>query len=673
MKKYFQLAFIFLKAMLLFGISLPSLASHFQYSVNQVFAFKRIGQVAVSPNGNEVAFTTFQANQSLSGLKWEYSLYIKNKQHGMQLIAKDNQISCLSWSPDGNQLAYLTKGKIIWLTDIQSKIKSKLIEFNGEIQSLKWSPVGDIIAFSANAEIKKNPSIPIDVSKDYINTRLYLISTKPGNTAFPITSSYYSLSQFFIFPGFDWSPDGQFIAFSFQPQPGNLYSNDNKIGIINIKKPDLKIIPYTKDHTGIQPFFSPDGKWIAFKSNRPISTFATDLINNIDLFGRVCITNTETLESHCLADTPNGDPTLLGWNQSSNQIFVLDNDKSNGLKIYTININSSIPVKLISTMDGFIEPLTITLNNSRTYFGFGFETPSKAPEVYISSVDLFKFEKITDLNSLLNKNPLGNTKVIHWKSQDGMNIEGLLLTPVNYDAKKKYPLYVAVHGGPKGTWWQRYLGGCDEYENMIDPSTCWANLLSMGFVVLQPNPRGSSGYGVSFGAANYADFGGGDYQDIMSGVDFVINKGIADASHLAIGGWSFGGYMTVWAISQNNRFKSAIDGDGNTNFISFSGTSDIPNYYINYLGSTFWDNSELYVKRAPISYVQKISTPLLILEGENDHRVPPGQAYELYTALKMQRKPVSMLLLPGQGHVPSDPNMIYGSIQAINTWLKKAL
>jgi dipeptidyl aminopeptidase/acylaminoacyl peptidase len=175
-----------------------------------------------------------------------------------------------------------------------------------------------------------------------------------------------------------------------------------------------------------------------------------------------------------------------------------------------------------------------------------------------------------------------------------------------------------------------------------------------------------------FSLANFADFGGGDYEDIMTGIDHLIRKGIADPHRLAIGGWSFGGYMTAWAISQNHRFKAAVDGDGNTDFISFSGTSDIPDYYINYLGNPFWVDSSLYIERAPIMHVKNIITPLLILEGENDVRVPPGQSYELFTALRMQNKPVKMLLLPKQGHSPTDPNVIYHSIQEINAWLSRA-
>jgi dipeptidyl aminopeptidase/acylaminoacyl peptidase len=227
--------------------------------------------------------------------------------------------------------------------------------------------------------------------------------------------------------------------------------------------------------------------------------------------------------------------------------------------------------------------------------------------------------------------------------------------------------------GPAGTWFKRYLGGCDEYMQMFDPTTCMGNLLSTGFIVLQPNPRGSDGYGKAFRLANVGDFGGGDYQDVMTGVDYLIQQGIADPERLAIAGWSFGGYMTAWTISQTDRFKAAVAGAGNTNFISFSGTSDIPDYYVKYLGNAFWDDNSLYLQRAPISFVKNIRTPLLILHGRDDVRVPVSQAYELYFALMKQNKPVRMLVSPNTGHVPTNPDIIYQNIKAVNEWLTQAL
>lgn len=639
-------------------------------TLNTVLGFPRIDQVLASPDGKQIAFNVFQVESDSVGKRWVYSLYIKDQSGKINLLNKSSGISSLNWSPDGTSISYLANGnefQSIWVENIKTHRIRKLMEFQTDILSFKWSPDGKYIAFIA--EEKKTASktlVPIDVSHHYTNVRLYIVPAKANITPKPLTSADYSVSDF------DWAPDNQSIVFAFQARPSSAYSNENKIAILNIFSHQIKNIPYTENHTGAQPIYSPNGKWIAFVSNLEPSKFATKLNNNIHLNNRICIVNTSSFESHCLANTFNENPGILGWNTKSDNVFVLDTYKTLGYLIYALNINPSISAKTISNIDGFIEPLTITLNASHTIFGFGYETVSNAPEAFISRTEPFKLEQVSHFQSSI-KSTLGKTDVIHWKSSDGMDIEGLLVTPTHYQANKTYPLYVAIHGGPAQTWGKRYLGGCDEYGQKIDPTICFSDLLKLGFVILQPNPRGSTGYGRQFRLANFADFGGGDYRDIMSGVDYLIQKGIADPNHLAVGGWSFGGYMTAWIISQTNRFKAAVEGDGNTDFISFSGTSDIPDYYAEYLGNNFWDDDQLYLQSAPISHVKNITTPLLIIGGENDIRVPTTQGYELYTALERQHKPVKMLVLPKQGHVPTDANIIEETIKEVDTWLIQAI
>jgi len=641
------------------------------YTLEDFMSFNRVGQVVVSPDDRQIAFTIFHAVKTGTGWQWQTGLYWRNQNGQVLQLTQNREINSLRWSPDNKQIAYLAKGarfKSIWLANPNAHSQKKLYEFNSDIFTFKWSPNGKYIAFTA-ADPPPKPTnlVPVDVSKNVWNTRLFLLDVQTSIIK-PLTPSNISVTPFFTHAGFDWGPDSNLIVFAYQPSVGTLYSNYNKLRIFNLTDNTFKNIPYTDTHTGVEPLFSPDGKWIAFKSNLPYSKFATHLNNDIGLFGRTCVSSTSNFNTHCLARPFNGDTNLLGWNQNSEQIFVLDSYKTEGMKIYALDLKPEISAKTISNI-GLMEPLTIGLNDSHHYFGFGYENVNQTPEAAISSVNPFQLQFITHF---VSPPSFGKSEVIQWRSKYGMTIEGILVTPANYDNTKRYPLYIAVHGGPSGAWWQRYLGGSEEYETQFDPTTAWATLLDLGFVILQPNPRGSSGYGMFFSLANFADFGGGDYEDIMTGIDHLIRKGIADPHRLAIGGWSFGGYMTAWAISQNHRFKAAVDGDGNTDFISFSGTSDIPDYYINYLGNPFWVDSSLYIERAPIMHVKNIITPLLILEGENDVRVPPGQSYELFTALRMQNKPVKMLLLPKQGHSPTDPNVIYHSIQEINAWLSRA-
>lgn len=663
-------------------------ASHFVTS--DIFSFKRIGQVLPSDDGKQVAFVVFEATATASGKKWEYSLYLKNNQGKIRLLDKSDSIKAVSWSPDNLQIAYLAKGnkyQSIWVKDISNQRKYKLIEFENNIYSFKWSPDGKSIAFTAETNTQKPTQklAPIDISKESTSIRLYLVNTKVQSLAYGITPDSYSISQFFVYPGYDWSPDSKAIVFSYQSHPGLVFTFQNKIAVINLETKQIKDIPYTENHNSTQPAYSLDGKWIAYQASPDESDIKNTLAKmNIPSpyplllamtkSNHICVSNTKTFETHCLADTFNQNPIMIGWNQSSDNVFVFDPyHETEGPRIYALNINPSVAPKILSSSEGFIEPLTISLNNTHTYFGFGFETVANIPQAFITKSEPFHLEQISDF-----KNPyqasLGQMKRIQWKSIDGKMIEGLLITPANYDAKKKYPLLVSIHGGPVAAWSKRYVGGSDEYEQMIDPTTCWEDLLNLGFVIFQPNPRGSDGYGLGFRLANFKEFGGADYRDIMSGVDSLIQSGIADPDHLAIAGWSYGGYLSAWSISQTSRFKAAVDGDGNTDWISYEGTSNQPLFTKSYFGNDFWDDDSLYLKRSTVFYTKNIRTPLLILHGENDiGQVPITQSQELYSTLKTQNKDVKMLILPKQGHVPTDIDVIEQGIKEIDLWLRKAL
>jgi dipeptidyl aminopeptidase/acylaminoacyl peptidase len=232
--------------------------------------------------------------------------------------------------------------------------------------------------------------------------------------------------------------------------------------------------------------------------------------------------------------------------------------------------------------------------------------------------------------------------VVTWKSSDGQEVEGVLLKPVGYEPGRRYPVLVEPHCGPTGAHSAGFKA------NWGSPGQFWAG---QGWAVLYPNPRGSTNYGEKWMRGNIPDWGGGDYRDIMTGVDALIQRGIADGDKLAVAGWSYGGYMTACIVSQTTRFKAAMMGAGLSDLTSMYGTTDIPGYIGTFFnGMPTKETLDFYRERSAITYVDKVTTPLLIQHGGNDQRVPIGQPMEFFRALKDRGKTVELVFYPREGH-----------------------
>jgi dipeptidyl aminopeptidase/acylaminoacyl peptidase len=254
--------------------------------------------------------------------------------------------------------------------------------------------------------------------------------------------------------------------------------------------------------------------------------------------------------------------------------------------------------------------------------------------------------------------------VIRWKGKDGVDVEGLLTYPVNYQAGKKVPLILVIHGGPAGNFNESFIG------TGLYPIAAFAN---KGYAVLRANIRGSVGYGQKFRSSNFTDWGGGDYQDLMTGVDSVIARGVADPNRLAVMGWSYGGYMTSWVITQTNRFKCAAIGAGLTNLVSMWGTNDIPSVMDEYFGGSPWDAAQAYAKSSPLNFVKNVKTPTLILHGEVDPRVPVSQGYEMYHSLKRLGVETKMVVYPRTEHGPKEPKFVLDILERHLAWAESHL
>jgi len=252
---------------------------------------------------------------------------------------------------------------------------------------------------------------------------------------------------------------------------------------------------------------------------------------------------------------------------------------------------------------------------------------------------------------------------VRWKGADGQEIEGLLVLPSGYRAGRHVPLLLNVHGGPAGT----HSNTCTVASRLYP----WPLFAQKGWAILMPNPRGSGGYGAAFRAANVRDWGGKDYQDLMLGVDAMIERGIADRARLAVCGWSYGGFMTSTIVTKTDRFRAAVVGAGVTDLISMAGTCDIPDFNRSYFGAWPWEDAQVYEDHSAILHAGNVRTPTLMVHGQSDERVPTSQGWEFYTALRKRGVPTDLLLLPRQPHGPREPKLLRTVQQWHLDWLNR--
>jgi dipeptidyl aminopeptidase/acylaminoacyl peptidase len=282
------------------------------------------------------------------------------------------------------------------------------------------------------------------------------------------------------------------------------------------------------------------------------------------------------------------------------------------------------------------------------------------PEVWAGAIGAW--QQITHVNDHV-KPAWGELRSVHWTS-DRLQVQGWLLYPVNYDPKQRYPMVVSVHGGP----------AVGEVPYWPEPFFNTALLSAEGYFVFYPNPRGSYGEGEAFTYANVKDFGYGDFRDILAGVDRVVSELPVDNNRVGITGWSYGGYMTMWAVTQTNRFKAAVAGAGLANFQSYYGENDIDEWMLPYFGASVYQDPQVYAKSSPINFITKAKTPTLVLVGERDGECPAPQSREFWHALKTLGVPTELVIYANEGHyigqTEHQKDIVHRTVEWFDRYLK---
>jgi dipeptidyl aminopeptidase/acylaminoacyl peptidase len=271
-----------------------------------------------------------------------------------------------------------------------------------------------------------------------------------------------------------------------------------------------------------------------------------------------------------------------------------------------------------------------------------------------------EWKQLTWMNPQTEEIALGETESIRWQAPDGWEIQGFLIKPLNYEKGKRYPLITNVHGGPSWYFGYRYYGFGTLHM-----------LAARGYAVLLPNPRGSVSWGTAFTESNVGDMGGKDFGDILAGIDSLIAQGIADANRLGIMGGSYGGFMVAWAVTQTDRFRAAVNLFGITNWLSFHGTSNLAAWDAIHLAADPYAVNGTYAQFSPMTHVQRVKTPTLILQGEIDPYVPASQSYEFFRALKDHKVETELVVYPREKHGFVEKKHYVDSIKRIVEWFER--
>ena len=613
-------------------------------SVDDLISLKHAASPVISPDGRYVAYTVRETNWDDNLYKTE--IWIADSQAGTtrQLTnsgSATKSSSAPAWSPDGHRLAFSsdrTDRRQIYLIDPQGGEGVKLTSGDEGAGSFKWSPDGRLIAYTAtdpqtdemkNREKKYGQFDAID--QDYRMTHLYVVDV--------IAKQSRRLTQGnFTVGNFDWSPAGKKIAFDHRINPALSNSETANISIVDVDSGQVHLL-VSQAGPDRNPIWSPDGSQIAFESamGSATSSYTNSAIAIISAAGGAIRNASAEFDEN---------PSLVGWRTSG--LYFSASQRTNAY-LFRLDPHSSQVTRLVPAA-GWIGS-NFSLNAKTDRVAYLASSATAFPEIYSAAISGAEVRKLTDMGSQVAKWIQPTREVISWKSKDGTTIEGVLHKPADFKPGTKYPLLVVIHGGPTDRSRPTPFSSLTTY-----PIDTW---LGKGAIVLEPNYRGSTGYGEKFRSLNVRNLGIGDAWDVLSGVDSLIAQGIVDPDRVGCMGWSQGGYISAFLSTHDSaRFKAISVGAGISDWTTYYVSTDIHQFTRQYLKATPWEDPDIYAKTSPITYIKGAKTPTLIQHGATDQRVPLPDAYEFYQGLQDQHVPSKLIIykgFEGVGHGPSKP------------------
>ncbi|HEU4363953.1 MAG TPA: S9 family peptidase, partial [Candidatus Krumholzibacteria bacterium] len=630
---------------------------------------KNVNDAHIRPDGHAVAYAVAAIDSS--GRAWDADLWLADARTGetRRLTSGPAWDDTPRWSPDASgRLAFASDrggANQIFLLEtgpVPAAEPRALTSAAAGVAQFAWSPDGTRIAYlspggeSEALRARREAGADVRIEDEAApSSRIHILDVATGDDReLPLLDAADVTT-------IEWSPDGTRLAVTLQSLPGTIgFFFGTDVYILDAATGAATPL-VVREGMDFNPRWSPDGRRIAFLSHDGVK----------DWIGccYVCVVPADG-SAPPISVSQAFDERDYGaeyhWSADAGTIYLVA-PRGVTRHLYAIDLESGKSAR-VSEGTAVHGGFSFSADGSRA--AFLRTTMAEPAEVFISALTPFAATAVTPLNAAVAKAATGRDEIVRWKSFDGREIEGILVTPEKRGAGDALPLVTVIHGGPSTPCMAAFsvqagVPGWPQGEITAHVFT------ARGYAVFFPNFRGTGGHGREFLRANIGDWGGGDFKDVMTGIDMLVERGVADPKRLAIAGWSYGGTLASYAITQTPRFAAALVGAGVTDHVSQYGTTDIPPMIEAYMGGAPWGVPDTYRKCSSVTHAARVTTPTLLCYGENDARVPPSQGREFYRILKGRNVPAELVLYPRSGHFVFEPALQADFQRRMLGWLDR--
>jgi dipeptidyl aminopeptidase/acylaminoacyl peptidase len=653
-------------------------------TVDHYLDFEQVGDPQISPDGKQIVYARRFVNKIDD--RWDSALWIMNADGSHnRMLGKG---ASPTWSPDGTRLAYLAEGEPrgtqVWVRYMDAEGASSQITHTDQGPAdVRWSPDGKSIGFSMFVPSPRTwkidmPEAPkgshwtaapryetsLHFKQDRVgfmesgNRHLFVVAAD-GGTPRQVTRGHWSVGSRFDAldgaVGWDWMPDSRTIVFDgLADSTADLNYRNSNIYAVDVTTGAMRRLT-SQDGAWSGPVVSPDGRRIAYRGYTQVK----DSYHASELF----VMNADGSAAQKVCGELDRDAGDVTWSPDGSGIYYTAADHGTSNLYWTALSGAA---RAVTTGEQMLTSFEMAQKGGPSILGVAIRSTAKQPNDVVrvalkgSGARTGDVTQLTHVNEdLLAHMKLGDVEKITYTSTSGTKVDGWVVKPPNFDASRKYPLIMEIHGGPHGAY-----NGAFNYQ--------FQNFAANGYVVLYTNPRGSTSYGSAFGNAIMHRYPGVDYEDLMAGVDTVVGRGYVDTQSMYVGGCSGGGVLSSWVIGHTNRFAAAAVRCPVIDWLSFAGQTDIPLFTYNFFDKPFWEDPTPWLKQSSLMYVGNVTTPTVVMTGELDRRTPMPQSEEYYAALKMRGVPAALLRFEGEFHgTGSKPSNFMRTQLYMMSWYKQ--